>query len=405
MKMGMGIGGMSATESLQPLENMTSGVKDVVSDEFQNRLAQVQKSMLDSAIGALYVHAGTNLYYFTGTQWYPSERMVGAIIPVNGDPIYIAPHFELGTLQDFCQVPGQIRCWHEHENPSDLVYQILCELGLQNDTIALDETLPFTFVAGIQSAHPKGQFVSAESLTSSCRMYKSPDEIRLLSHAKSMTMEVHKATARILREGISTVEVSQFINDAHKRVGASGSSFCIVLFGTASAFPHGVKHAQYLEKGDMVLIDTGCRLFGYHADITRSYVFGDASPRQRQIWKIEQDAQQAAFDAAQIGSSCEAVDQAARSVIESSGLGPNYALPGLPHRTGHGVGLDIHEHPYIVKGNNVELKAGMCFSNEPMICVPGEFGVRLEDHIFMTEQGASWFTEPSPSIDDPFALS
>lgn len=404
MGMTIGVGGMTSSSSLEQLGDMTNGVADVSYAEYEARLKRVQEEMTISDIKALYVHAGTNLYYFTGTRWYPSERMVGAIIPISGDPVYIAPHFELGTLQDFCQIKGEIRCWHEHESPTELFVSILNDLGLKGSCVALDESVPFSFVAGIQSVDNATRYISAESLTSSCRMLKSADEIRLLSHAKAMTMEVHRAAARILHEGISTLEVTNFINDAHKRVGSSGSSFCIVLFGEASAFPHGVKHVQYLKPGDMVLIDTGCRLFGYHSDITRSYVFGAPTDRQRFIWEVEKQAQQVAFDAARVGVTCENVDLAARSVIESHGLGPNYELPGLPHRTGHGVGLDIHEHPYIVKGNTTPLAAGMCFSNEPMICVPGEFGVRLEDHMYMSEKGACWFTDPSPSIDDPLAL-
>ena len=194
-----------------------------------------------------------------------------------------------------------------------------------------------------------------------------------------------------------------FIHQAHIKMGAaSGSYFCIVLFGEDSAFPHGVKNPKCLEKNDMVLIDTGCQIDGYISDITRSYVFGEASDRQRQIWQFEKEAQAIAFKAAQLGIPCSDVDQAARAYLSQQGLGPDYNLPGLPHRTGHGIGLDIHEWPYLVGSDTTLLDVGMCFSNEPMICVPGEFGVRLEDHFYMTKQGPKWFTQPSLSIDDPF---
>jgi Xaa-Pro dipeptidase len=197
--------------------------------------------------------------------------------------------------------------------------------------------------------------------------------------------------------------VSAFIDAAHRQVGApAGSYFCIVLFGPDSAFPHGVAQPKALDEGDMVLIDTGCQLHGYISDITRSYVFGKPSAQQRKIWDLEKAAQQAAFAAAQIGVPCGSVDDAARAVLAAAGLGPDYALPGLPHRTGHGIGLDIHEWPYLVRGNDTPLAPGMCFSNEPMICVPGAFGVRHEDHFYMTEKGPHWFTQPAHSVDDPF---
>ena len=218
-----------------------------------------------------------------------------------------------------------------------------------------------------------------------------------------MTLEVHKAVARILRIGISVEEVTNFIDQAHRKVGAkAGSYFCIVLFGEDSSYPHGVKTPKALAENDIVLIDTGCQLEGYNSDITRTYVFGEANQRQREMWLIEKLAQKAAFDAAKIGVACGNVDTAAREYLASQQLGPDYQTPGCPHRTGHGVGLDIHEWPYLVRSDRTPLAKGMCFSNEPMLVLPNEFGIRLEDHFYMTETGAKWFTEPSYSIDDPF---
>jgi Xaa-Pro dipeptidase len=223
-----------------------------------------------------------------------------------------------------------------------------------------------------------------------------------MQRAKDMTMAVHVAAASILYEGITTVEVEEFIERAHRKVGASGSYFCIVLFGEATAYPHGVSYVQTLKPGDMVLIDTGCKLKNYVSDITRTYVFGPISERQRSVWNTEKAAQRAAFDAAQLGVPCADVDRAARSTLEADGYGPGYKLPGLPHRTGHGIGLDIHEGPYLVDGDTTPLDVGMCFSNEPMICIPGEFGIRHEDHFYMSEHGPVWFSQPAHSIDDPF---
>jgi Xaa-Pro dipeptidase len=217
-------------------------------------------------------------------------------------------------------------------------------------------------------------------------------------------LEVHKAAAAILHEGITTTEVTAFIEQAHRKTGAPGSIFCIVLFGPATAFPHGVKDPQTLKAGDVVLIDTGCKVHDYLSDITRTYVFGEPDDRQRRFWDIEKEAQAAAFAAARLGAPCGEPDRAARRVLNRHGLGPDYTLPGLPHRTGHGIGLDVHEWPYLVGSDETPLDVGMCFSNEPMICIPGEFGIRHEDHFYMTERGPQWFTQPAHTVDDPFGF-
>ncbi len=218
-----------------------------------------------------------------------------------------------------------------------------------------------------------------------------------------MTLEVQRRAALALTPGVNASAMRRFIDEAHKAIGSAGSTFCIVQFGASSAYPHGLPQDDVLQEGDMVLIDTGCAVQGYNSDITRGYVFGTPDDEQSRIWSIEQEAQQAAFDAVRPGVPCEAIDRAARRVLERHGLGPGYALPGLPHRTGHGIGLSIHEGPYLVPGDRTPLAPGMCCSNEPMIVVPGRFGVRLEDHFHVTEDGAAWFTRPSPAIDRPFA--
>ena len=401
--MTIGVGGSTPQEELAKLHDMTQKLAPIAVDEFNQRIVKAQQLMQQHCIDAVYLNAGTNLYYFTGTQWYASERMVAALLTASGELIYIAPAFELGTLNDYMLVEGRVETWREHESPYKLCNKVLAELGLAGGTIGIDESAAFFLFDGLRQACPQMTFVNAKPITAGCRTQKSASELAILQCAKDMTLEVHKAAARILHVGISTQEVEAFINEAHKLVGAaSGSYFCIVLFGEDSAFPHGVKTPKLLERNDIVLIDTGCELHGYHSDITRTYVFGEASERQRQIWQVEKQAQQAAFEAAQLGVPCAEVDKAARAVIAEAGFGPEYQLPGLPHRTGHGIGLDIHEWPYLVASDTTPLATGMCFSNEPMLCVPGEFGVRLEDHFYMTETGPKWFTEPSYSIDDPF---
>lgn len=399
----IGVGGKTPEEALATLSDMTGGVLPIQPQEFQERLAKAHGLMTELGFDAVYLNAGTNLYYFTGTKWNPSERMVGALLISGQAPAYIAPAFEESTLQQFMDVDGPVHTWDEHESPYGLISKILASHGVTQGKLGLDESTPYFVANGISKACPEYRLENAVDVTAGCRMVKSETELALMQRAKDMTLRVHKATAAMLSEGISTTEVGAFINEAHKKVGATaGSYFKIVLFGEATAYPHGVKEPQILKDGDMVLIDTGCQLHGYISDITRSYVYGTPTDRQRDVWEAEKAAQAVAFDAAQIGVRAGDVDLAARKELETRGFGPGYNTPGLPHRTGHGIGLDIHEWPYLNSGDNTPLAPGMCFSNEPMICVYSEFGVRLEDHFYMSSDGPVWFTEPSHSFDDPF---
>lgn len=405
----MKIGGKSKQEALDGLENMIGRAAPISVDEHASRIKRAQEFMKSHGIDALYLNAGSNLTYFSGTKWNPSERMVGAILPAVGDLVYIAPAFEEGTIQKFMLVQGEIFCWDEHEAPATLMRQVLEKLGIAgNDDsppkLFIDENTPLWLFDAIRAATPGYALQNAYPVTSFCRMRKSDAELALIQCAMDMTMAVHVAAASILHEGITTAEVEEFIHLAHKKVGASGSYFCIVLFGEASSYPHGVNYIQTLKRGDTVLIDTGCKVHNYISDITRTYVFGEPSERQRFVWNAEKQAQLAAFAAAQLGVACEEVDKAARRSLEANGFGPGYKLPGLPHRTGHGIGLDIHEGPYLVGGERRVLEPGMCFSNEPMICVPGEFGIRLEDHFYMTAAGPKWFTQPAASLENPFDM-
>ncbi|MCG8206740.1 M24 family metallopeptidase [Tenacibaculum finnmarkense] len=401
-----GIGGSTIEAELNAITPTAHLVEPIQKEEFQARINKACLMMKAQNKQAMYLHAGTNLFYFTGMKWSSSERMVGAILFQNGDLHFIAPKFEKGTILDFMLIKGDVNCWEEHKSPFKLFTKILIQNKVIQGDILMDEATPFFIIDGINKCNEVFTLESATPITAGCRMIKSDAEIAIMQHAMNITLEVQKAAARILRVGISAKEVEDFIHEAHIAYGATaGSYFCIVLFGVDSSFPHGVKTPKNLELNEVVLVDTGCVLHDYISDITRTYVFGEADDLQRSIWNIEKETQQAAFKAAKLGRVCADIDAAARKTLESHQLGPKYDLPGLPHRTGHGIGLDIHEWPYIVKNDNTVLAEGMAFSNEPMICVPNKFGIRHEDHIYMTENGAKWFTEPMHSIEDPFGIS
>ncbi len=401
----LGIGGSTIEKELNAIKPKAHLATPIQENEFHTRIHKACKLMKQQNIQATYLQAGTNLFYFTGMKWNASERMVGALLFPNGEIHFIAPQFEKGTILDFMLVQGEIHCWEEHENPYELFISIFKSKKIETGKIAIDESTPFFITNGIDQIQSSYQLINAKPITAGCRMYKSSNEIAIIQTAMDITLEVQKAAARILHPGISAKEVIDFINRAHIKYGVpSGSYFCIVLFGVDSSFPHGVKTPKKLEEGEVVLIDTGCRLHDYISDITRTYVYGNANDLQRKIWNLEKETQYAAFNAAQLGAPCANIDIASRKTLENNGLGPDYQLPGLPHRTGHGIGLDIHEWPYIVRNDKTTLASGICFSNEPMICVPNKFGIRLEDHIYMTENGPHWFTKPAHSIDNPFGL-
>jgi Xaa-Pro dipeptidase len=398
-----GVGGSNAATELAKLASQRDQAVAIGLDEYHQRIDKLRALMLATGIDALYLDATTSLRYFTGLQCYASERLHGAIISTSGELLYVVPTFEEQKTRAGMIVEGDFVLWEEHQDPTAAVATAALKSAPQaRCQLAIDSQTPF-FTASRLQAYDANLFISnAEELIASCRRIKSDAELTLLTQAKAITLRVHQAVAKILHLGIDTREVQSFLDDAHIACGMDGrSTFKIVLFGEPTAYPHGVPYPQTLAENDMVLIDTGATLHGYNSDITRSYVFGEADARQREIWELERDAQLAAFNAAQIGAACSAPDLAARAVIEAAGFGPDYQVPGLPHRTGHGVGLDVHEHPYIVKGNDLPLEPGMCFSIEPMICSYGEFGVRLEDHAYITAAGPKWFTEPSRSMDDP----
>ncbi len=398
--MSSGIGGASASEVLSALGPWPDRAPAIGGEERLARIEKARRLMMAQGVDALLIGAGASLRYFAGISWGASERLVAMLLPAQGAPIMICPVFEQGSLEAELGIEARLRLWEEDESPSALVADALRESGAA--TLAIDPAMAFVMTDRIRRAAPSLSVIDASPIVDGCRMVKSAAELALMSQAKAMTLEVQRRAASILHEGIAASAVRRFIDEAHRALGAAGNSFCIVQFGRSTAFPHGLPGDQNLSEGDVVLIDTGCTVEGYNSDITRTYVFGEPNDEQRAIWDLEREAQRAAFDAVRPGVACEAVDAAARAVLERAGLGPDYRLPGLPHRTGHGIGLSIHEAAYLVRGDRTPLAPGMCFSNEPMIVLPDRFGIRLEDHFHVTEEGAAWFTEPSPSIDRPF---
>jgi Xaa-Pro dipeptidase len=402
--MTVGVGGSTVDAELAALSSMRGAAPAITDVDRARRIERVQALMREWGIAALWLDVSASLTYFTGLRLHRSERLHGAVLPARGEIVYLCPAFEEAKLRTMITLGDKVATWEEHEDPTALVTDILRGLGLAKGTIAIDEATQFAAFDGLRRAGNSYDFVNGARVTSACRAIKSDRELALMQTAKDITLRAHRAAARILRDGITTTEVQAFLVAAHARLGAEGPpAFNIVLFGEATAYPHGVPYPQTLAEGDMVLIDVGAPVDGYVSDITRSYVFGTPSARQREIWNLEKAAQAAAFAAAQVGTRCEAVDAAARGVIEAAGAraglcrarpaashGPRHrprgarsalSREGRPHRAGAGDGT---------------------FSNEPMICLSGEFGVRLEDHFYMTAQGPRWFTRPAHSIDDPF---
>lgn len=398
-----GVGGSNVDVELAGMDAPDRMPNGITIAEYHARRDRAQVLMREREVAALYLDTSPNLMYFTGLSLKQSERLHGAVLPAEGPVTYLSPAFEEPKIRSLLLEEAEIRVWEEHEDPTALVISTVEALAGDHGVLAVDPATPFFLADGMRRAGNRFELRNGTDITTACRAVKSEAEIALLQRANDVTLAVHKAAARILRPGISTLEVERFVIEAHRRLGAiPPPGPPLVLFGEATAYPHGTGRPQVLEDGDMVLLDLGAFVGGYRSDMTRSYVFGTPTTRQREVWELERDAQAAAFTAARPGAACEDIDLAARGVIVGAGFGPDYALPGLPHRTGHGIGLEVHEERYIVKGNMTPLVSRMCFSIEPTICIYGEFGIRLEDCAYMTDAGARWFTPPCTDVDDPF---
>ncbi len=378
--------------------SLTNELKPITADERQGRLAHLQARMASHELDAVIVTPGANMRYFFGLTWRETERLVCAVISESA-VVFVCPKFEDTALLAALSSPVDCVWWEEHEDPRQAVANVLVKGSFSK--IGVDPNCSFGQVHALTTA-TRSTLTSAGDLFQSLRGLKSATELALLQAAKSLSLQVHQQTFEWIHPGVRMSEVIAKIDQLHRAGGAdNGSFFCAVQFGEGTSHPHGVPGDPVLQKGELILIDTGCTVGGYHSDITRTYALDKQDSKVEDLWDLEKEAQAAAFDAAELGCPCGGVDAAARAVLEAHGLGPDYQLPGLPHRTGHGIGLEIHEGPYLVRGDDTPLAAGMCFSNEPMIVIPGQYGIRLEDHFYMTDAGAQWFTQPQTSLYQP----
>jgi Xaa-Pro dipeptidase len=385
---------------IRKLRRMMDGVVPISLDERRSRIEKARRLMRENRIDAMYVEPGSSMFYYTGMRWGTSERMLALVIPARGEIAWVCPKFEEERARELISIGEDIRTWEEDESPYQRVAEIFRDRGLGTGRVGIEERVRFFLFDGIRKAAPKLQFVSATPVTGGGRMFKSPAEIALMQKANDLTILAYKATIESAREGMTQDEFAGNCAAAFRALGVQGGVFC--SFGKYTAFPHGSSTPQKLKEGDIVLMDGGCSVEGYQSDITRMFVLGKPTQRMKDIWNLERKSQDAGFAAAKIGSPCEAVDAAARKVITDAGFGPDYKVPGLPHRTGHGIGLDGHEWTNFVRGNKTPIQPGMCFSDEPTIVIYGEFGIRLEDCLYITEQGPKFFTPQSPSLEEPF---
>lgn len=382
---------------------MKDGVTPISVEERRARLEKARRLMTQHGIDAIMLTGGTSMEYFTGMRWGNSERLTGAIIPARGNAFIVTPKFEEErTLEQARLGPlgagTRVLTWEEDESPYQRVAEGLRSAGIATGALGIEETVKFVFSAEVGAASPNVRIVSGTPVTAGCRTVKDDHELALMRHASLVTLKAYQAAYTSLKEGMTQADFAGLVSKAHTQLGYSGGAG--VQVGEFSALPHGSATPQVVREGSILLIDGGCKVEGYSSDISRTFVLGKATDKMKKVFDLEHAAQTAALKAAKPGVPCQAVDAAARQVIVDGGYGPGYKY--FTHRVGHGMGMDGHEWPYLVKGNALPLAKGMTFSDEPGIYIPGEFGVRLEDDMYITETGAELFTPQSPSLEDPF---
>lgn len=387
-----------STQGAADLPPLPGNVAPIGRAERLARIAKAQGLMRKAGIAALLVEPGSSLIYFSGVRWSRSERLTAALIPADGEPIIVTPHFEEPSVRESLGIPASVRVWNEHEDPTALVAAIVREKRLKGP-VAVEETVRHFIVDGMQKAGL--EIVSGAAIVRSCRMVKSAAELALMQRAADVTMGAYRYTHGRIRAGMNPDDIGALMREATQRLGGT-NSWNLILLGEAAAYPHGTGKPQQVRDGEVVLMDCGCQVEGYQSDISRTFVFGEPTAEQRRVWAQMKRGQDIAFEACRIGATCSSVDDKVRAYYESLGYGPDYKLPGLSHRAGHGIGMDGHEPVNLVRGEMTRLAPGMCFSNEPGIYLPGKFGIRLEDCFVMTERGPKSFSPLSPSIDRPF---
>jgi Xaa-Pro dipeptidase len=385
------------TSGLKP---MTGDVVPIGREERMRRLAQAQELMRRHGLSAILVEPGSSLIYFTGVRWWRSERLTAAVIPASGEPLIVTPFFERPSVEETLGVPGEIRVWQEDESPTAVIANWLKERKLDRGTIGVEETVRFFASDGLAHLLPSARFVSANPVVRGCRMHKTPAEIALLQKANDVTIAAIRWTVPRIKEGIGRDQIVAMIVAATQALGGEADGG-LVLLGEAAAYPHGSGKPQMVREGEVVLIDVGCSVQGYQSDISRTFVPGKAPDDVRRVFDTVAEGQRVAMRTARLGTPAGQVDDAVRAFYEREGYGPRYRLPGLSHRTGHGIGMDGHEPVNLVHGETTPLEVGMCFSNEPGLYLPGKFGVRLEDCFHMTPTGPVFFSEPPSSLDRP----
>ncbi|WP_309696101.1 Xaa-Pro peptidase family protein [Sphingomonas sp. SORGH_AS_0870] len=390
----------AAEPDLAGLSDMTGGAVPIGAQERARRLSRAQALMKANGIGALLIEPGSTMVYFTGVQWWRSERLTAAILPVEGEPCIVTPFFEEPSVRETLAVPAEIRVWQEDQNPLAIVAGFLRDRKLAGRPVGIEETARFFAFDGLRQVLPGARLVSANPVVRGCRMIKAPAEIALMQLATDVTMAAYRWLHPRVEAGMTGAEIGALMSAATRKLGGS-PEFSMALIGEASAYPHGSRQVHRVAQGQVVLMDCGCTVHGYQSDVSRSWVHGAATAEQRKVWDLVAKGQQVARAAARIGAPAGSIDDAVRRFYEEQGFGPGYRLPGLSHRTGHGIGLDGHEPVNLVHGEATPLAPGMCFSNEPGLYLPGNFGIRIEDCFHMTESGPVWFSTPPTSLDAP----